>query len=827
MNNHFPHDHKRRFAEFQDEDKTMPPPMLSTVRLLFGDKVEDSRGNTNAVTGIYNLDFPTSNPLTFEQQMRSKLASHLRDTSDRMSYESEFRSNTDNLSGSNLLSHSFQNNNNNNNNKNLNFDTASSGHNLHSNTYSGFLGTNRTQTTANTSHDNSISSGTSENGIKQLSRSQPVSEPSNLHAHSIKRARRRIIRNSLGSPQRLSRIELALQQHNHQLEQQNQVRDSLLDEAYYSQQLPSNSLVSSNENKKESHINLNSFRTTMQNYSAINSQSIELPHKQEAVAQDIHSNDNDSGKSLFWMSVEKNKSNSSLISISEEKHNELRKRIEERKRMDELKQLFKKESSVDQNIDQENKNGSSRGSSGGNGSDQQDRIPLGAIPNSLLNQDNDVFKKPKSKIPIPTLANTPNNLHLPAQLNLNSSLQNPITNSVPSAPNRPATHVNNFKGTVNSGLATIDSDLQSSVQNHESNNGIRAPSYSIRTQQAQTEITNSRRKALTINGVNYEKLQLIGRGGSSKVYKVLAPNNRHYAIKKVTFDQFDESSVKGFKGEIDLLKKLKNSDRVVKLIDYEVGDGLIYLVMECGDLDLATVFQNRLKTLDLEFVKYHAIEILKCVLAVHENGIVHSDLKPANFLFVKGMLKIIDFGIANAVPDHTSNIYRDSQIGTPNYMAPEALIETNLTSQQAAKTTWRVGRPSDVWSCGCIIYQMIYGKPPYGAYTGNQRIMAIMNPQVKIQYHSKGIGDAKVPQTAIKLMKKCLARDPLERWTVEQCLKSDFLHPKLVTESFVRDLVHLSINFGHSSRVNGGVISADVYDQVVETVLKQIEELNY
>lgn len=342
-----------------------------------------------------------------------------------------------------------------------------------------------------------------------------------------------------------------------------------------------------------------------------------------------------------------------------------------------------------------------------------------------------------------------------------------------------------------------------------------------------------RKKTININGNQYEKLEVMGRGGTSKVYKAKQlSTNKVYAIKKVTFDQFDESCIKGFKGEIDLLIKLKDSSRVVRLIDYAIGEGSIYLVMECGEIDLAHALQNRLNfnknQLDINFVKFHVIEIFKCVEAVHNSGIVHSDLKPANFLFVKGILKIIDFGIADSVPDHTANVYRDSQMGTPSYMAPETLININhLSNSNNEKNTWKVGKPSDIWSCGCIIYQMIYGKPPYGAYSGNQRIMAILNPLVKIQYPSKGIGDVKVPKSAIELMKNCLARNPEDRWTLKQCLESDFLHPKIVDEGFIRDLVHLAVNFGYNNRMNqNGFITSDVYDKLVDTILKQIDGLN-
>lgn len=343
-----------------------------------------------------------------------------------------------------------------------------------------------------------------------------------------------------------------------------------------------------------------------------------------------------------------------------------------------------------------------------------------------------------------------------------------------------------------------------------------------------------RKKIIQINSQQYEKLELLGRGGTSKVYKVRSlATKQTLAIKKVSFDQFDESCVTGFKGEIDLLTKLKNEPRVVKLVDHTISEGSIFLVMECGDLDLARVLQTKVSLetkLDFSFVKFHAMEILRCVEAVHRVGIVHSDLKPANFLFVKGVMKIIDFGIANAVPDHTANIYRESQIGTPNYMAPEALVDVNHSLSLSKRTsnasnTWKVGRPSDIWSCGCMVYQMIYGKPPYGSYSGQLRIMAIMNPQVKIEYPSRGIGGVPVPLSCIELMQKCLARNPNERWTVEQCMNSDFLKPKCISRGFVKDLVYSAVNFGCQNK--GGEITDDVYEKLVETVLRQIEDLNY
>lgn len=332
----------------------------------------------------------------------------------------------------------------------------------------------------------------------------------------------------------------------------------------------------------------------------------------------------------------------------------------------------------------------------------------------------------------------------------------------------------------------------------------------------------SKRSVVRVNEVEYEKIELLGRGGSSKVYKVRDSGNKIYALKRVVFDEFDDSSVDGFKGEIELLKKLENQRRVVKLVDYEMEHGVLYLIMECGDHDLSQILNERAgMSLDIEFVRYHAREMLRCVKVVHDSGIVHSDLKPANFVFVKGILKIIDFGIANAVPDHTVNIYRETQIGTPNYMAPEALIAMNYANGEEKlqqQNRWKVGKPSDIWSCGCIIYQMIYGRPPYGGFQGQNRLLAIMNPDVKIIFSDKTSNEETIPRSALDVMKTCLIRNPEKRCTVDEVLESSFLKPVMVTPFFIRDLIKNAVRYGADQKE----ISKEKVEELADDVLNRL-----
>jgi serine/threonine-protein kinase TTK/MPS1 len=111
--------------------------------------------------------------------------------------------------------------------------------------------------------------------------------------------------------------------------------------------------------------------------------------------------------------------------------------------------------------------------------------------------------------------------------------------------------------------------------------------------------------------------------------------------------------------------------------------------MECGEIAFDSLLdEQRDKPVNMNFVGLYweqvsrqaaqrtrlTCKMLQAVHAVHLEKVVHTDLKPANFVLVKGRLKIIDFGIAKAIANDTVNIQRDTQMGTTNYMSPEAIM---------------------------------------------------------------------------------------------------------------------------------------------------------
>lgn len=81
-----------------------------------------------------------------------------------------------------------------------------------------------------------------------------------------------------------------------------------------------------------------------------------------------------------------------------------------------------------------------------------------------------------------------------------------------------------------------------------------------------------KRSHVTINGKIFSLKGRLGKGGSSDVYRVMAENEKMFALKKVNLEDCNEDTVRGYKGEIELLKKLENVDRVVRLFDWEVNE---------------------------------------------------------------------------------------------------------------------------------------------------------------------------------------------------------------------------------------------------------------
>jgi serine/threonine-protein kinase TTK/MPS1 len=103
---------------------------------------------------------------------------------------------------------------------------------------------------------------------------------------------------------------------------------------------------------------------------------------------------------------------------------------------------------------------------------------------------------------------------------------------------------------------------------------------------ATTTQAKQRRNILRVNGVAYTRLDCLGRGGSGKVYRVAAENGKMFALKRVSLENADDSTIKGYLGEIDLLKKLGEVERVIKLFDCEMNTEKQVLTLVCWNQEI-------------------------------------------------------------------------------------------------------------------------------------------------------------------------------------------------------------------------------------------------
>lgn len=275
-------------------------------------------------------------------------------------------------------------------------------------------------------------------------------------------------------------------------------------------------------------------------------------------------------------------------------------------------------------------------------------------------------------------------------------------------------------------------------------------------------------ECIAINGKVYTILKQIGSGGSSKVFQVLNEKKQLYAVKYVNLEEADQQTVDSYKNEIAHLSKLQqHSDKIIRLYNYEITDDHIYMVMECGNIDLNSWLKKK-KNIDPLERKSYWKNMLEAVHTIHEHGIIHSDLKPANFLIVDGMLKLIDFGIANQMQPDVTSIVKDSQVGTMNYMPPEAIQDMSSSYGENGKSQSKISPKSDVWSLGCILYCMTYGKTPFQHITNTRKkLYAIVDPHHEIEFPDIAEKDLQ------DVLKCCLIRNPKQRISVSELL----VHP--------------------------------------------------
>src|SRR4051812_1815486 len=259
----------------------------------------------------------------------------------------------------------------------------------------------------------------------------------------------------------------------------------------------------------------------------------------------------------------------------------------------------------------------------------------------------------------------------------------------------------------------------------------------------------------------YEVESLLGAGGMGEVYRARDTRLERIVAVKVLPVKF--SSEPSFK--LRLEREAKSISRlshpyICTLHDLGHDDGRDFLVMELVEGD--TLEQRLAKgPMPPEQALRTAIQIAEALAAAHKHGIVHRDLKPSNVMLTKTGAKLMDFGLAkeSAVAPLSSALAEMSTqqakltedgtiVGTFQYMAPEQLEGRAVDAR------------ADIFAFGALLYEMLTGQPAFSGKSRASLIAAILTADPKPISTTQPL----TPASLERVLRKCLAKDPDERW---------------------------------------------------------------
>ena len=264
--------------------------------------------------------------------------------------------------------------------------------------------------------------------------------------------------------------------------------------------------------------------------------------------------------------------------------------------------------------------------------------------------------------------------------------------------------------------------------------------------------------------------ETLGEGSYSTV---LAAQDRQtlkdYAIKVLDKRHIiKEKKVKYVNIEKDTLNRLTDHPGVVRLYYTFQDERSLYFVLDlCSGGELLGVLK-RMTTFDEECTRFYSAQILDTIAYMHQRGVIHRDLKPENVLLDdQKHIKITDFGTAKLLaerdadgaptyhPDPSSTENRASSfVGTAEYVSPELLTDKNAC------------KASDLWAFGCVVYQLLAGRPPFKAGNEYQTFQKI----VALDYDfPRGF-----PEIAKDLVERLLVLDPQRRLAIEHIKNHQF-----------------------------------------------------
>ena len=265
-------------------------------------------------------------------------------------------------------------------------------------------------------------------------------------------------------------------------------------------------------------------------------------------------------------------------------------------------------------------------------------------------------------------------------------------------------------------------------------------------------------------GDRYELEGVVGRGGMAEVYRARDLRlDRVVAVKTLRADLArDQTFQARFRREAQSAASLNNPSIVAVYDtgeDMSTGTSIPFIVMEFVDGKTVRELLNEGHRLLPERTLEIVSGVLRALEYSHQAGIVHRDIKPGNVMVTKnGDIKVMDFGIARAMSDAQATMTQTAQvIGTAQYLSPE----------QARGE--RVDTRSDLYSTGCLMYELLVGRPPF---TGDSPV-AIAYQHVRENPIPPSRLDPDLPPWADAIVLKAMGKSPNDRYQTAAEMNAD------------------------------------------------------
>ncbi len=301
---------------------------------------------------------------------------------------------------------------------------------------------------------------------------------------------------------------------------------------------------------------------------------------------------------------------------------------------------------------------------------------------------------------------------------------------------------------------------------------------------------------------DYKLVERIGAGRMAGVYKGIHKLGQVVAIKILPPSRSKDAEALGrFQREARLAIKLIHPN-VVRTFHTAVANGMYYLVMEhLNGETLEEVLERRKKLPPAEAARivYQALVGLQ---HIHEKGMVHRDLNPSNLMLVSGSdrgpgdstlrstVKLLDIGLGRAIFDEpgvgeaaggAGKLTASGDVlGTPGYMAPEQAADAHSADIRA-----------DIYSLGCVLYQILAGQPPF---TDSNKVRLIIRHATEQPPPIKQFNPA-VPDALQEVVSRMMAKDPVQRFATPD-KSAEKLRPFMTTDQEVKPSADEEVQLG-------------------------------